>query len=285
MHMTHAHAHAHAHAQVFAPGELAASGYMYIVHRGMALYFGRVVTPGKVWGEDMILNAARLRYNISARAMNYLEVYMIGRSELFEVANSFPKSLKHIRMCAAKLALSRDVIFRAREETQRKAGLTANNAVGERLVKSETATFDRLFAMASSTQTNDLQGRLQQQAADSQALAAGCGGGRRGCGLPLGAGGGRFSRSDRGNFTSVAGRQLEEVAAKVARQSTDMSVQSRELHEIRDQMYLLMSRLQSVIPAAMAGGAMGTLQDITPPAASERSSGAISEQFSDSLGA
>merc|ERR1712096_271200 len=98
-------------AMVFAPGELAASGYMYIVHRGVALYFGRVVNAGKVWGEDMILNAAHLRYNIAARAMNYLEVYMIGRKALFEVAESFSTSHKHIRMCAAKLALRRDVIF------------------------------------------------------------------------------------------------------------------------------------------------------------------------------
>lgn len=35
-------------AMVFAPGELAAAGYLYIVHRGVALYFGRVVNAGKV---------------------------------------------------------------------------------------------------------------------------------------------------------------------------------------------------------------------------------------------
>ena len=38
-------------AMVFAPGELAAAGYLYIVHRGVALYFGRVVNAGKVEGE------------------------------------------------------------------------------------------------------------------------------------------------------------------------------------------------------------------------------------------
>ena len=35
---------------VFAPGELCASGYLYIVHRGLALYGGMVLTFGKVWG-------------------------------------------------------------------------------------------------------------------------------------------------------------------------------------------------------------------------------------------
>ena len=33
---------------VFAPGELAAAGYLYIVHRGLALYGGMVLTFGKV---------------------------------------------------------------------------------------------------------------------------------------------------------------------------------------------------------------------------------------------
>ena len=40
---------------VFTPGELAISGYLYIVHRGIALYGGRVLTSGKVWGEDCII--------------------------------------------------------------------------------------------------------------------------------------------------------------------------------------------------------------------------------------
>ena len=33
---------------VFTPGELAINGYLYIVHRGIALYGGRVLTSGKV---------------------------------------------------------------------------------------------------------------------------------------------------------------------------------------------------------------------------------------------
>ena len=36
---------------VFSPGEIATNGYMYIVHRGIALYGGRVLTTGMVWGE------------------------------------------------------------------------------------------------------------------------------------------------------------------------------------------------------------------------------------------
>ena len=59
-----------------APGELAPTGNLYIVHRGIALYGGKVLTAGKVWGEDLILSNEALRRNWCARAMNYLEVRM-----------------------------------------------------------------------------------------------------------------------------------------------------------------------------------------------------------------
>ena len=59
---------------VFAPGEEPMEGYLYIVHRGLALYAGRVLSAGKVWGEDMILSRAELRSVHCAKAMNYLEV-------------------------------------------------------------------------------------------------------------------------------------------------------------------------------------------------------------------
>ena len=45
---------------VFAPGELATPGYLYIIQRGQALYDGRVLMPGGVWGQDMILRRQSL---------------------------------------------------------------------------------------------------------------------------------------------------------------------------------------------------------------------------------
>ena len=43
---------------VFAPGELAASGWLYIVHRGIALYGGKVLTAGKVWNPTLALRTS-----------------------------------------------------------------------------------------------------------------------------------------------------------------------------------------------------------------------------------
>ena len=36
-----------------APGEIAVPGHLYIVHKGLALYGGKVLGAGKIWGEDV----------------------------------------------------------------------------------------------------------------------------------------------------------------------------------------------------------------------------------------
>ena len=43
---------------VFAPGELATPGFFYVIHKGVALYGGRVLTSGKVWRADGLLKYA-----------------------------------------------------------------------------------------------------------------------------------------------------------------------------------------------------------------------------------
>merc|ERR1719482_1835459 len=103
----------HLEAAVFAPAELCPSGYMYIVHRGIALYGGKVLTSGKVWGEDMILQSAHLRSKYAARCMTYVEVYMISRDQLIDLATRFPSTLKLIRRSAFRLGFRREMIRRA----------------------------------------------------------------------------------------------------------------------------------------------------------------------------
>ena len=72
-------------------------------HRGIALYGGKVLTSGKVWGEDMILSSIHLRSKFAARCMTYVEVYMISREHLLDIAKSFPPTLKVIRRSAFRL--------------------------------------------------------------------------------------------------------------------------------------------------------------------------------------
>mmetsp|Transcript_23740 Transcript_23740/g.47369 ORF Transcript_23740/g.47369 Transcript_23740/m.47369 type:complete len:853 (-) Transcript_23740:227-2785(-) len=97
------------HPAVFAPGEQASFGYLYIIHRGVALYGGRVMTSGSSFGHDMILRRQSLCL-YSARAMSYLEVYRISRSQLIELARPFPRAWSLIRWEAFRLALKRTLI-------------------------------------------------------------------------------------------------------------------------------------------------------------------------------
>ena len=94
-HVGHAHGLVHAHVRaphrraarlpraqlaceieplVFAPGEMAPIGPLYIVNRGLAMYGGVIYSRGKYWGEDVILTTEELRLKYCALAMNFLEV-------------------------------------------------------------------------------------------------------------------------------------------------------------------------------------------------------------------
>ena len=97
-------------AMVFTIGEVINNGYLYIINRGIALFGGRVLTAGSVWGEDMLLDSHWLMSKFCARAMTYLEVYTIGREQLMEAASQFPYTRKHLRRCAVRLAVRREFV-------------------------------------------------------------------------------------------------------------------------------------------------------------------------------
>ena len=100
---------------VFSPGELAPPDYLYIVHRGVALYGGKVLTSGKVWGEDMILSNSELQRRWCARAMSYLEVLMLSREQLTLITGQFPATARVIRRASILLALRRFLVARLQE--------------------------------------------------------------------------------------------------------------------------------------------------------------------------
>ena len=113
---------------VFAPGEEPMAGFLYIVHRGLALHAGKVLSAGRLWGEDMILFSAELRTASCAKAMNYLEVHMIGRDELLDLAVLYPRTYRRLRRQIAFLALRRAIIARAKREL----ALDDDDLLGER---------------------------------------------------------------------------------------------------------------------------------------------------------
>ena len=46
---------------VFAPGDNVFGTALYVVHRGLGLFGGKLLKHGMVWGEDMLLEAPHLR--------------------------------------------------------------------------------------------------------------------------------------------------------------------------------------------------------------------------------
>jgi len=104
----------HLHAVIFSPSDLAPTGFMFIMQRGIAMYRGKVRTKGQVWGEDVVLHSEHLRSTASARALNYVAAYYISRAELLMLADRFPKASQLIRRFAIRLALGRQIVALAR---------------------------------------------------------------------------------------------------------------------------------------------------------------------------
>ena len=67
-------------AMVLAPFELAPSGFLYIVSKGLLICGGDLLGKGSTWGEDMILEpiAPGLCVPMNAKAINHAEVHLIS---------------------------------------------------------------------------------------------------------------------------------------------------------------------------------------------------------------
>jgi len=96
---------------VFAPSELPEPTHLYIIHRGIVMHGGRVLTSGKMWGEEMILDAAHATTTPAvARCMTYVEVYSISRQVFFKVTSSFDTAARLVRRGAVLVIARRGVI-------------------------------------------------------------------------------------------------------------------------------------------------------------------------------
>jgi potassium voltage-gated channel Eag-related subfamily H protein 7 len=156
-------------AMVFTIGEVVSNGFLYIIHRGIALYGGRVLTAGSVWGEDMLLESQWLVGKHCARAMTYLEVYTIGREQIMEAAAHFPGTIQHLRRCAVRLALRREFIRVAsliKDKNKYAGGSSRNTMVRTKTRGRGSSTFDRLLDLASFETQGPLLGAVHQPEAD-----------------------------------------------------------------------------------------------------------------------
>jgi hypothetical protein len=101
---------------VLSPGELAPSGFLYILSRGVAVLEGQILTKNSIWGEDILLTdvAPGLVRRLNAKAINYCEVHIITWDQFRAAAEGFPTSQEHMRSCALRLAMRRQLVRAAK---------------------------------------------------------------------------------------------------------------------------------------------------------------------------
>ena len=102
---------------VLAPYELAPSGFLYILCRGVIILSGELLVKGATWGEDIILGSCTpsLIRLFNAKAMNYVEVFLCSWPALETALESFPVSAAHVHRCAVRLAMRRHFVLAARQ--------------------------------------------------------------------------------------------------------------------------------------------------------------------------
>jgi len=240
-------------AAVFAPAELCPNGYMYISHRGIALYGGKVMTTGKVWGEDMILQSANLRSKYAARCMTYVEVYMISRDELLSLARHFPPTLKIIRRSAFRLAFRREMIRRAQSNIKKR-----NDAAG---VENKESTAERMLISISSKEQSAEERESEATERQEIAVNSANSSSSTGQGDPLPAnpyemdGGAPAGAATGGTDGALLRALLQQHTEQQQVAMSSLEVRIAKQHEaLAKQMDALASRLESVLHAGSGGG-------------------------------
>ena len=101
---------------VLSPGELAPSGFLYILSRGVAVLEGQILTKNAIWGEDILLTdvAPGLVRRLNAKAINYCEVHIITWEQFRAAAEGFSVSQEHMRSCSLRLAMRRQLVRAAK---------------------------------------------------------------------------------------------------------------------------------------------------------------------------
>lgn len=103
---------------VFAPNEVPPAKRMYVIHRGIVLYGGRVLASGKIWGDDMIMYNEKHHSTMVARCMTYVEAYALTRDMLLSVVASFPEAYRKLRRGTIIISLRRGMPQMAQRKLQ-----------------------------------------------------------------------------------------------------------------------------------------------------------------------
>eukprot|EP00746_Dinoflagellata_sp_MGD_P015308 gnl/MRDRNA2_/MRDRNA2_133931_c0_seq1.p1 gnl/MRDRNA2_/MRDRNA2_133931_c0~~gnl/MRDRNA2_/MRDRNA2_133931_c0_seq1.p1 ORF type:complete len:649 (+),score=77.11 gnl/MRDRNA2_/MRDRNA2_133931_c0_seq1:233-1948(+) len=99
--------------------KIGGKGILSILQRGSVVRSGRILCPGCIWGEDMILSDQDLIDPTLGMALNYVEVLALTKHRLDEILSRYPKMDTEIRK-AATLITFRIVVKLASQKGERK---------------------------------------------------------------------------------------------------------------------------------------------------------------------
>eukprot|EP00929_Paragymnodinium_shiwhaense_P078024 TRINITY_DN40346_c0_g3_i1.p1 TRINITY_DN40346_c0_g3~~TRINITY_DN40346_c0_g3_i1.p1 ORF type:complete len:775 (+),score=101.63 TRINITY_DN40346_c0_g3_i1:312-2327(+) len=95
---------------VFAPNEeVLNTRTLFIVRKGVAALYGKVLATGDIWGEDMLLSNENLRNPRKARSLSYLSVLMLHMRDLVEIVYAYPEARVRLRWAQVQIAIRRGV--------------------------------------------------------------------------------------------------------------------------------------------------------------------------------
>lgn len=93
--------------KIFVVGDMA--DCMYIVQKGLVAGQGHIYSKGRFFGEDMILQSSRRRYEI--RALTYIDLYVLSEADLYEILSkgTFKQTQRLIRKAAIRIAFKNKI--------------------------------------------------------------------------------------------------------------------------------------------------------------------------------
>lgn len=129
---------------MYAPREFLPSARLSIIQKGVAARFGRILTQGSTWGEDMMLHNASVGNKAAAVvALSYVELASLSPGSLQEMMSRWPTLRKTVRSAAIRAALKNKFLEIASRES------TTDNLINIMSGNESSATNKPLIAVDS----------------------------------------------------------------------------------------------------------------------------------------
>jgi len=94
---------------VFSPTELTPVRHLYVLRSGIVLHGSKVITSGRIWGEDVVMTCPEDEFSVPSRCMTFVEVLALSHQKLMVVISSFSMARKLVRKAEIRYAILRGI--------------------------------------------------------------------------------------------------------------------------------------------------------------------------------